>query len=205
MAKTYFLSPFGAARHPWLNKPDTKYNADGLFKVELEIGPSKEADDWAEGIQAEAQKAFDELSQELTVADRKKYTLYVPVERAVDDQGNETGAWLAHFKQNALIKLRDGTEKAVKIGIKDASGTKDVRKPVFGGSEIRIMYCPRAVKVASARQIGVRLDFASVQVRKLNSGGGGGTFGSVEGYEELDERDQANFDPSDDKPIHGDY
>jgi hypothetical protein len=206
VSKTYFQSPFGIAQHPWLSKADTKFNADGLFKTGLVMPPSSETEAFVDFVKAEAQKAFDEEAEKMTPAERKKYTLYCPVEEEQDDQGNPTGNWVAHFKQNALIKRRDGTEIVVKIGIKDASGKKDVRKPVYSGSELRVMYSPRLVKIASARQVGVRLDFASVQIKVLNSGGPRG-FGAVDGYEEeLDDRDQAAFDPAEpDKPVHGDY
>lgn len=192
MSKTYHLSPFGVARHPWLSKADTKFHPDGLYKVELVLAPSKETEAFVDFIKEEAQAAFDAEAEKMTPVERKKFTLYVPVEEELDDQGNPTGNVLAHFKQNALIKRRDGTEINVKVGIKDASGTKEVRKPVYSGSELRVMYSPRPIKMSGTKQAGVRLDFASVQVRKLNSGGLSGGFGAVEGYEE----DQSNFDPA---------
>jgi hypothetical protein len=196
LSKTYYQSPFGIAVHPWLTRPDTKFNTDGIFKTGLLLEPSPEVEAFVTFVEAAAQAAFEEETAKMTPGERKKYTLYSPVEKEEDDQGNPTGNYIAHFKQNAIIRRADKTEIIVTIGIKDASGKRDVHKPVFGGSVIRVMYSPRVVKVASSQKAGVRLDFASVQVKKLQESSRG--FGAVEGYEEEDNdpRDQNNFDPA---------
>lgn len=191
MAKTYYQSPFGIAKFPWITKADTKFNADGIFKVTLVLAPGADTEEFLSFVKKASQTAFDEELEKLTPKDRKAYTLYCPVEPEEDDEGNPTGNYLAHFKQNAHIKMHDGTVIDVKIGVKDASGKKDVRKPVYGGSELRVMYSPRPVKMSSTHQAGVRLDFASVQIKTLQTSGGGGGFGAIEGYEE----DQDAFDP----------
>lgn len=192
MAKTYYQSPFGIAKFPWITKADTKFNDTGIFKVSLVLTPGPDTEEFVSFVKKEAQRAFDEECEKMTPKERKAFTLYCPVEPEEDDEGHPTGNYIAHFKQNAVIKMRDGTTIDVKIGVKDASGKKDVHKPVFGGSELRVMYSPRPVKVASSHQAGVRLDFASVQIKKLNTSGGGHGFGAVEGYEE----DQESFDPA---------
>ena len=35
--KPRYTTPAGIAQYPWLNKPDTKFNPDGEFKVNLEV------------------------------------------------------------------------------------------------------------------------------------------------------------------------
>ena len=35
MAKPTITTPTGVALYPWLSKPDTKYNKDGEYKVDL--------------------------------------------------------------------------------------------------------------------------------------------------------------------------
>lgn len=207
MARDFHTSPFGVAVHPWISKFDTKFNSDGLYHVVLKLEPGKETEAFVDLVRAAAEAAFDEMSQELTPAERKKYSVYYPVVPEEDDQGNPTGNYLANFKQNRIIKFKDGSTKEVTIAVKDAGGKKDVVKEVYGGSVIRVMFTMRNSKIVSARQMGVRLDFSAVQVKELRtSGGGGSRFGSTDGYEETDEREQSAFDPGDDRPVHsGDY
>lgn len=195
-ARTYQMSPFGVAVHPWINKPDTKFNELGLYKVGLLLsGP--EAIAFKEAIDRAAQEGFDTIMQEMadqskafTPGERKKWSLYVPYEEKEDADGNKTGDIEFDFKQNAKIKLRDGSTKDVTIAIKDANNS-DMHKPVFGGSVLRTMFAFRPIKMTSSKQAGVRLDFAAVQVRQLGTGAGGGfNFGVVEGGYTEDQEDQ---------------
>ena len=64
------------------------------------------------------------------------------------------------------------------------SQNNDMERAPFSGSTIRVQYAPRVFVMQSLKKIGVRLDFAGVQVLKLaESGGGVGNFGTVEdGY-----------------------
>lgn len=208
MARTYQFSPFGVAVHPWVNKPDVKFNADGVFKTGLRVtGP--EAVTFKEAIDKAAEEAFAEFMTQfeeagMKPAERKKWALYVPYEAEEDDDGNPTGAIVFDFKQNAKIKLKDGTVKEVSIAIKDAKNN-DMHKAVFPGSIIRTMFAFRPIKMTSAKEAGVRMDFCAVQVKQLAKGSGGGAnFGEVEGYvEEDDESPAPHF--SETKDSGGDY
>lgn len=183
----YRDSAFGLAQYPHLNKPDSKFNPDNpLFKTGLKLS----------GDTALAMKTKVDEAAEAAFADwfengegksipqpkRKEFAVYRPYEEVYDDDGNPTGDIVFDFKQNANIKLRDGTVKRVEIGIydKDGNAVKDVL--VRHGSEIRINYTMRPIPMKSLKQVGVRLDFGRVQVRKWAEGNAGG-FGSVDGDE----------------------
>ena len=186
MAKyTYFDSAFGIAVYPHINKPDAKFNPDRpLFKVDLRL-TGADAQRMKEKVDEASQAAFDDFfengdGKSMTPGERKKIEVYHPYTEEEDDQGNLTGAILFEFRQNAQIKLRDGTVKDIVIGIYDAAGT-EMHKLVRGGSEIRVNYSMRPIPMKSLKKVGVRLDFSRVQVRKLSEGNAGG-FGAVEGY-----------------------
>lgn len=182
MARKYRISPVLTAVHPWLNRPDTKFNADGVFTSGGK-GSGQPAEDFAAFLDAQAQDAFDAYMEEKGIPqkDRKKWSVYVPYERLEDDDGNPTGEIQFEFKQNATLKSRDGEEIKVKIALKD-SADNDLNKPIFGGSRLRFKYSPRAIVMTGLKQVGVRLDFAAVQVIELAEGkGGGGGFGAYEG------------------------
>jgi hypothetical protein len=186
LAKEYYLSPFGTFVFPWINKPDTKFNSDGVFKTGLLCSMSDPAVvAMKDKIDTEVQAAFDRYfetdeGKKIKPAERKNWSVYVPYEEDTDDQGNPIGYIKFDFKQNAKIKLKDGSVKEIKVGIKDAKD-KDMHKPVFGGSEGRVMYTLRDIPMKSTKQIGLRMDMAQVQVTKLQSGSSGPGFGEVEG------------------------
>jgi len=115
----------------------------------------------------------------LKPADAKKWGKYYPYVVEEDDQGAPTGNIIFKFKQNAVIKLRDGGTKTFQVGIRD-SANKATDANVYGGCTMRTLYAPRNVKLATAKQFGVRLDFSMVQLIKPAPQSGGG-FDEVEG------------------------
>ncbi len=177
MSRTYHVSPRLRFDYPWVNRPDTAYNADGLFHVDG-VGKGPQVDKMKGLIDGAVEKAFAEHVAELKPAEAKKWTKYLPYEAVTDDAGNETGDTKFAFKQNAKIKLTDGSVKDVTIEIRD-SQDQVVDVNVFGGTEGRIMYTMRPIVMTSARQVGIRLDFFKVQIIKLKSRTGTG-FGAVE-------------------------
>ena len=122
----------------------------------------------------------------MTPGERKKWTPYHPYTLEENEEGEPTGEITFHFKQNATIRLKDGTEKALTIGVYDHN-SKELFKPVFGGSEARVRYSFRQIAMTSLKEVGTRLDFAMVQVRKLAKGNAQKGFGKVEGYEESED------------------
>ena len=177
MAKKLHVSFIGPFRHAWFNKPDTKYNADGLYHGDL-IGQGQEAEDMAEKIEAACVAALAKHTDKMGKAEAAKWSIVRPYEREVDDEtGEPTGRIIFSFKQNAKIKV-DGVEKEVRISIRDAKN-QEFNAPIYSGSEGRVKYSMRDIVVATSKQAGVRLDFGSVQITKLQQGGGG--FDEVEG------------------------
>lgn len=189
----YYNSPFGLAVHPWLNKPDTKYNTDGgVFKLGLVLSGA-EAQAMKERVDAASAASLERYFEEKKLtkpSDRKKWSTYVPYVAEEDDAGNPTGFIEFKFKQNAKLKLKDGTIKELSISILDASGKKNIRKPVFGGSELRVNYTMRDIVMGTSFMVGVQLAFGRVQVKKLAESTMGGGFDAVEGYTEGEDEEE---------------
>lgn len=194
----FLISPAGPLVHPWLNKADTKYNADGLYHTDLDAsGPEAEAT--AAKIEAAAVAYLQEYTQEMKPGEQKKWSIYLPFERVEDDDGNPTGVIRFTFKQNAKITYqKDGQtiHKDVQIELRD-SKDQVIDVPVFGGTIARVMFSMRGVTTASTKQAGVRLDLAKVQIIKLQKGGGNSQgFGEVEGGYEADSSQVSFNQPS---------
>lgn len=199
MGSKYKQSPIGIGRHCWINRPDIKYNADGLYHHELVL-EGEEAVAFKALIDAEVDRAHAEevVTNNLKPAEVKKWGKYYPYE-VEELEGAPTGKIIFKFKQNAIIKLRDGGTKPFVVGIRD-SANKVTDANVFGGCTMRTLYAPRNVKLATAKQFGVRLDFSMVQLIKPAPMSGGG-FDEVEGgYTEDAEGEQAAG-----KPQQADY
>lgn len=191
----YTISPIGeAGDYPWITKPDTKYKDDGEFHVALIVDPKDEGvPEWLDQIKADAELAFQSYidaelaAKRLNKGTAKQWSIYVPFEDELDEEGEPTGRKVVQFKQSHKLKLRDGTEKSVKIGVWDANDKpipEDEIPAIFGGSKLRIKSKARFITVVSAKQVGIRLDFPMVQIVELaesNGAGGASGFGAVAG------------------------
>lgn len=195
----YKPSPAGPAVYPWINKADTKYNTDGVYKVGI-LAEGPEALAYKEYLDHEAERAFAEETEDMAPAERKKWRIYVPYEVEENEDGTPTGRIQFNFKQNAVINV-EGVAKPIQIAIFDASD-KEVHTKIFGGSVLRVMARPRNTKIAASKQAGVKLDFLKVQIVKLAEYKQESGFGAVEGgyVADPDEEKAHDFEGSDEAP-----
>lgn len=178
-----YQTPPGVAVHPWINRPDTKFNANGVFHTQLALDASLPDVQTlmakvTEGSQAIFQRIITE-DKVLTPAEKKKWKLYVPFVMEEDAEGNETGRVLFTFKRNHKVTIR-GEEKELHVAIYDSMGNDipgDEEPAVFGGTVLSAAFTFRDVKVPGTKQAGAKLDFFAVQIIKLGQGGGGKVFG----------------------------
>jgi len=166
--KQQIVTPRATAVYPWLNTPDTKFNADGEYKVTLKIG-SEDAAPLMEKID----QVIAEYKQEQSGKDPKvgRYSDMPPYEEEVDDQGNLTGNILFKFKQKAKIHTKDGRTIDMKVALYDAQRTPtDVM--IGGGSEIKVAATLWPYVLPTTKSVGVSLRPSAVQVLSLVSVGG---------------------------------
>lgn len=173
--KPRFVSPAGVLVFPHLNRPDTKFKDDGEYHCKLRLSDAEFADLKAR-IDEKTEAAVEEAKTENPKV-KKQITTYFPYQEETDDDGEPTGNWLVSFKQNAKIRLRDGTVKAVTIPIFDSQGNV-VDTDVWGGSVAKVSFTFRNIWVAGTKTAGVRLDLGAAQIIKLVQGGQQ----SAEGY-----------------------
>ena len=159
------VTPRGIAVYPWLNIPDTKFSADGDFKVTLKV-PAEDAspliqklDEIISDYQAQKIKADPKLA---------RYSVSPPYEEEMDDQGNLTGHYLFKFKQKAKIHTKDGRVIDMKVALVDASRTP-TSVNVGGGSEIKIAATVFPYAMSTTKSIGLSLRPSAVQILSLVS------------------------------------
>ena len=173
-------SPEGIARYPWLNEPDTKFDADGVYKVELVI-PKDEAQTFIGTIQDVADKAMEEFQSDNP---RKKLkTAPLPIKDHVDDDGNETGDVAIKFKLKAIGG--SGANTWEQRPVLFDSKLRPMTENIGGGSNIRVG-CEVVPYNSPTIGVGVTLRLKSVQCLNLIEYGGAGAdaweFDTVEGF-----------------------
>jgi hypothetical protein len=203
-ARPKYQTPRGVFVYPHLNKPDEREFKDGTkakpaFKCRLKL-EGADAEKLREFVDSKVKEAFQLAEAEIkaTATDAKskakaKAKLAAlasahPYEEELDDEGNETGALLFNFKQNAEVRLKDGTVKHIKVPVFDAAGGKIDLSTVMigGGSEGHIAFSMRPYYMHATDKAGITLDLLAVQVLELREFGDRGAdafgFGKHDGY-----------------------
>lgn len=175
-----FTTPIGRAVWPSLNTPNTNFNPEGTFEVDLAL----------EGAEAEAFKAQCDEWLEVSKIKNDCDGVGVPYKPEVDKETNEpTGATLFSFKMYATKK--DGTPNTVRFF--DAEGKPDMSNPKVGsGSRIRISGSVMFTSFGSKAFL--KMAPYKVQIAELVEYNGGG-FDAIEGgsYEAAPEQAQESF------------
>jgi hypothetical protein len=165
-------TPKGVAKWPWLNKADTLFSADGVYKITLII-PAAECVELCTALDAAADAAFEaakaKAKSPVIAKQIKRADPYGP---ALDDAGEDTGNIEFRFKMNAKVTYKDGTVKAMKPFIFDAKGVQLAVCPaVYGGSICKVNFSPAPYFAPNNKQAGVSLRINAVQIINLVTGG----------------------------------
>lgn len=175
MSKT-MLSPMGTAVYPSLNTPDTKFDADGVYKTDLRLDPEAGATFAAQIDELMAQSEAKALEEKGT----KKVKVANPPYR-IDE---ETGDYLFRFKTKAAgTSRRTGEKWARTVPLVDAQRQPCPGARVGGGSEIVVAFEPNLYFVAAVGA-GVSLKIKAVQIVNLVEWGGNASnlFEDVDGF-----------------------
>lgn len=193
-----YTTPKGFAQYPHLKEPDMKFNPEGVFSVTMRFeAMTDELKKLIEKLEAIQDKAFDEAVSEANAMNKKKIhkaDLYLE-----DDEGNV----YLKFKQNAVIKKKDGSTANVKLAHFDSKG-KPVDVNVGRDSVIRLSFTATPYFMQSTKTVGLSLRPVAVQVIKLNEFGGNsaedyGFSAEEEGYEACTA--EASFDSLDEDEV----
>lgn len=129
-----YTTPKGVAKYPYLDKPDTKFNPQGDYKVNLLL-TKEESKNLMSLVDKEIDKKFLEVSKEVKGKRVKKAD--PPYFMELDDDGNETGNVIFKLKQKAEITSKTGQTIEIKVRLFDAQGKPMMNTNVWGGSKIK--------------------------------------------------------------------
>lgn len=179
----------GVARYPWLNKPDTKFDAAGKYKVDLEIT----AEDAATLLPAlEKIREQTKADFQKSAKGKKAKDADLPLSPQLDNEGNETGAYILRVGMKASgVSKKTGKPWTRAVPIFDAKG-KPANPQIFGGSELIVSFKAQGWSNPKG-ECGTTCYLEGVQVLKLATGGGGSAsaaglgFKAQEGYSAEDD------------------
>ena len=188
-----FVSPVGTAVFPYLITPDTRFNSDGTYVVDLSL-PKELAADFTSRLEGTLEKFFTtelNTTQQTTLARKPvfkvEYTRPDYTDAAEGDAAEasrqaikdshvpeETGNVLFRLKMNAKFTKRNGEIVEQHPIVVDAESGERVTENVWTGSTLRVKgqiipYINNAAQVA-----GLSLRLKSVQVIDLVTGSGDG-------------------------------
>lgn len=188
MARIKHITPQGSAIFPWLNIPDSRsFNGQPsrpAYKVSLRLEDSKDIKSLQKKIDGLVEEAYQKALEEAKPADRKKIIKAYPYSEETDEEGNETGAYLFKFKQNAEIKTRTGEIIKVSLALFDAK-KNIMTDAIFSGSEIKVAFTSRPYYMGTTKTAGISCDLSAVQVLELAGSSAGAAsfgFGEEDGY-----------------------
>lgn len=163
-----YNTPIGVAKYPHLNKPDTRFDDDGVYKVDL-IVPEDEAAELVEYLEG----VRDELFDSLDAKKQKQYSKAPVCEPELDDAGDETGNVIFKTKLNAIGRNDKGDEWTNEPKLFDSFGRPVDRDEVqiWSGSKLIVAGVCRPYAMGSTKKVGVSLKCDGVQIIELVTGG----------------------------------
>lgn len=189
-------------------EPDTKFDSNGIYSVDLLI-PETKAQQLCEFLDGVADKRYKE---EVKAKPKLKASLSTrpAYETDYDEDGNETGNLKFKFKLKASGQTRDGRDYSQKPAVVDAKRKPMTEEVAVGnGSTIKVAFEPIPYVMASTKQVGVSLRMKAVQIIDLVEYGGSAAsvFDEVDGFEAVDSEPKGTdaFDDGDDYGVEGDF
>jgi hypothetical protein len=175
------VTPAGIAVYPWLNKPDTKFNPEGVYKISLRVAAT-EAAPLLEKLEAKLEEAYAQVTKELTEKNKPTKGLK-KADLTVEEE--ENGTVLFKFKMKASGVRKDGSEWSQKPALFDSKGQPlDEDTEVWGGSTVKVAFQAVPYYNATNKSAGISMKLNAVQILKLVKGGGTASsygFGAEEG------------------------
>lgn len=156
-----FVTTAGLASFPHLNVPDTKFNADGIYHVDLILDKTPE-------VQKLVTSIAKMVKDHMVVTEQEKSGGRKVVEGVSKPYEVQTDSVILKFKLPALIKTKAGKTYEQRPAIFDAGGTPmNPESTIIGrNSVLKIAFEARPYYMA-AIGVGVTLRLKAVQVIKL--------------------------------------
>lgn len=177
-------TPKGYAQYPYLKDPDTKFNPDGDYKVNLAMDDNEATGKLIAKLQ-ETLEDFYNSNEEVAKAVAKGRKVIM----SDIYENDEEGRIVLKFKQKAKITKKNGEKINIKLPQFDSRGNPTEAANIGRDSVIKVNFSVRPYYLPTTKTCGLSLRPVAIQVIQLNEFSGGGTAESYgfsdegEGYE----------------------
>lgn len=196
-------TPKGYAQYPYLKDPDTKFNPDGDYKVNLAMDDNEATGKLIAKLQETLEDFYDNDEEVAKAVAKGRKVIMSDIY-----ENDEEGRIVLKFKQKAKITKKNGEKINIKLPQFDSRGKPMEAANIGRDSVIKVNFAVRPYYLPTTKTCGLSLRPVAIQVIQLNEfSGGGGTaesygFGDEgEGYEapfkELMEELEDDENPSD--------
>lgn len=191
-----FVTPVGSTMWASIVKPNTKFDVDGKYMMDLIFKPEE-----VEGLKSKLDAILDtyiaEESKKLKANKANSYTVSPVFKEDVDREGNLTGNLMLRSKQ--YTKTFDGEPQTVRLADSTGKPLLNFTENVGNGSKVRAKLFPKCYHMGSTNTFGMSFLINAVQIVDLVSyEDGGDGFDAVEGGFKADSGDDFEdmFPPS---------
>lgn len=210
-AKKFYTTPAGIAKFPALNKPETKFAPEGVYKVDL-LYPEDELEEGtklAAFVEQMEAKLEDFIQTKIENGDIKKAKQKTLSRKPIlgddeDKEGESTGQVYLRAKMKARVEPKGKEPFEQKPDIFDTVNKKPIEHPpqIWGGSRLQLSLEPIPYYSPKDNEAGISFRLRAVRILELVTSGSRGADGygfddDVDGDYEAPE-DAAPFDKDDD-------
>lgn len=199
-------TPKGYAQYPYLKDPDTKFNPDGDYKVNLAMDDNEVTGKLIAKLQQILEEFYDNDEEVAkAIAKGRKVVMTDIFEK------DEEGRLVLKFKQKAKITKKNGEKIDVKLPQFDSRGKPMEAANIGRDSVIKVNFSVRPYYLPTTKTCGLSLRPVAIQVIDLREFTGGGSAESYgfsdegEGYEAPSSEEPWKEHEDDDNENHSDF
>lgn len=199
-------TPRGYAQYPYLKDPDTKFNPDGDYKVNLAMDDNEVTGKLIAKLQQILEEFYDSDEEVAkAIAKGRKVVMTDVFEK------DEEGRLVLKFKQKAKITKKNGEKIDVKLPQFDSRGKPMEAANIGRDSVIKVNFSVRPYYLPTTKTCGLSLRPVAIQVIELHEFTGGGSAESYgfsdegEGYEAPSSEEPWKEHEDDDNENHSDF
>ena len=198
-----FTTPKGLAQYPSIKTPDTKFNPEGDYKVNLVMEDDEKTNALVSKLEAILEDFYENDDDVLYAISKGRKVVTQDIY-----EKDEEGRIVMKFKQKAVITKKDGSKIPVKIRQFDSKG-KPIDVNIGRDSVIKVSFTANPYYMPSTRTCGLSLRLLAVQVISLNEFGDASAssygFEEEEGYNGEEPEDSSKSFEDIDGDVPGDF
>lgn len=198
-----FTTPKGLAQYPSIKTPDTKFNPEGDYKVNLVMEDDEKTNALVSKLEALLEDFYENDDDVLYAISKGRKVVTQDIY-----EKDEEGRIVMKFKQKAVITKKDGSKIPIKIRQFDSKG-KPIDVNIGRDSVIKVSFTANPYYMPSTRTCGLSLRLLAVQVISLNEFGDASAssygFEEEEGYNGEEPEDSSKSFEDIDNGVPGDF